>query len=558
MERLLHKLLQSSASRYPDGIAVIDGDRSVTYGELERRSNHLSHVLLRLGVARHDRIGLYLDKSLESVLGIYAVLKSGAAYVPLDPQAPMSRLAYIARDCDMRVLLTGKEKVSSWRALLEAAPNLRTLIVLNGSDTDVSDPPPRIRVLTLEALDGAPDNTPQVSTIDLDLSYILYTSGSTGDPKGVMLSHLNALTFVDWAVETFDVGPEDRLSNHAPLHFDLSIFDLFAAAKAAAAVILVPPQTSVFPIQISRFIEQQRITIWYSVPSVLSMLVQRGKLRVGDFPRLRKILFAGEVFPTKHLRALMRLLPHVSFFDLYGPTETNVCTYYEVPDLPDGHDEPIPIGRAISNVEVFAVSDDGSLTPPGEVGELFVRGSSVMLGYWGDTRRTTGSLVPYPVEGGACDRVYKTGDLVRQGEDGNYRFLGRRDSQIKSRGYRIELGEIETALFSHPSVVDCAAIAIPDELITNRIEAYVVVRDSTTQGDLVRFCADRIPRYMIPEAFEFREMLPKTSTGKIDRRSLSAEPRRSREGGEDDHTGTSSPIHRSRGRPRGGQGSAHR
>lgn len=523
MEHLLHHLLHSSAKGHPDRIAVIDGDRRVTYDELERRSNQLSHLLLRLGAGRHDRIGLYLDKSFESVLGIYAVLKAGAAYVPFDPQAPASRLAYVARDCDIKVLLTGKEKARLWGALMETAPDLDTFVVLNGRDADVSDPPAGVRVLTVEALDTVPDMAPSVPTIDLDLAYILYTSGSTGDPKGVMLSHLNALTFVDWAAEAFQVGPDDRLSNHAPLHFDLSVFDLFAAAKSAAAVVLVPGGMSVFPIQISRFIEEHGITIWYSVPSVLSMLVQRGNLKAGDFPGLRTILFAGEVFPTKYLRALMNLLPHVSFFNLYGPTETNVCTYYEVPPLPEGSFQPVPIGTAISNVEVFAVSEDGKPTPPGEVGEFFVRGSSVTHGYWGDPSRTAASLVSHPFGGGARDRAYKTGDLVQQEKDGNYRLLGRRDSQIKSRGYRIELGEIETALFAHPSVVDCAVIAISDELITNRIKAYVVVRDSATRADLVRFCADRIPRYMIPEAFEFREMLPKTSTGKVDRRALSAE-----------------------------------
>ena len=244
-------------------------------------------------------------------------------------------------------------------------------------------------------------------------------------------------------VERFEVGPDDRLSNHAPLHFDLSIFDLYVAAMASATVVLVPSGLSVFPVQIRDFIDQRKITIWYSVPSILSMLTLRGGLQVGALPGLRTILFAGEVFPTKYLRQLMTLLPHVRFFNLYGPTETNVCTYFEVASIPEPATEPIPIGRSIDGVEVFGVTDDGRAAEPGEVGELFVHGPTVMRGYWGDAERTGRSLVRDPT-GRFHQPVYRTGDLVRQRANGDYRLSGRRDHQIKSRGYRIELGEVES------------------------------------------------------------------------------------------------------------------
>ena len=257
-----------------------------------------------------------------------------------------------------------------------------------------------------------------------------------------MLSHRNALAFVEWAAERFAVRADDRLSSHAPLHFDLSIFDVFAAATAGASVTLVPRHASVFPLEVVRFIEERGITVWYSVPSILTMLTLRGNLGPGSCPTLRTILFAGEVFPTKHLRRLMAALPHVGFFNLYGPTETNVCTYYEVPPLADDA-APIPIGEAIPNVEVFAVTADGHRARPGEEGELWVRGPTVMQGYWGDPERTARSLVPDPLGTGPRDPAYRTGDLVRAGADGTFQLLGRRDHQIKSRGYRIELQEIE-------------------------------------------------------------------------------------------------------------------
>jgi amino acid adenylation domain-containing protein len=519
MRYLLHHLLESSAKRYPDRIAIVDGDRTVTYAELDRRANQLAHTLGDLGVARGDRVGLYLEKSLESLVGIYGVLKAGAAYVPLDQNAPTARLGYIAGNCEIRVLLTGKERSALWEELLANGAPLETLVVLN--DRVTSTGVEGTRIVTADDVAARPEATPGIEGIGLDLAYILYTSGSTGQPKGVMLSHLNALTFVEWAGERFEVRPEDRLSNHAPFHFDLTILDIFAAARAGAAMVIVPPQVSVFPMEVRKFIEENHITVWYSVPSILSMLALRGSLEGGEFPRLRTILFAGEVFPTKYLRRLMHLLPHVEFFNLYGPTETNVCTYYEVPSLPEDQSEPIPIGKAVADVEVFAVTDEGRVANSGEVGELHVRGTTVMQGYWGDRQRSQGVLFPNPYGGEVRDPVYRTGDLVRRAEDGNFHLLGRRDHQIKSRGYRIELGEVETALYAHPAVVECAAVAIPDELITNRIVAHVVVRDSVGPRDLIRFCAKRIPRYMVPEAVEILETLPKTSTGKIDRQALS-------------------------------------
>lgn len=517
MEYLLHHLLEASARRDPDRTAIVDRDRSITYGELDARSNQLAHALLELGLTRGDRVGLYLDKSLESLIGIYGVLKAGGTYVPFDPKAPTSRLGYIARNCGIRAMVSAADKSAAWAGIAEGS-SLEAIVV---ASSDVRLPAPEgVRLVDASVLRSRSEMSPGVEGIDLDLAYILYTSGSTGEPKGVMLSHRNALTFVEWGVERFGVTADDRLSNHAPLHFDLTILDIFAAASAGATMVIVPSETSVFPIEVRNFIEESEITVWYSVPSVLTMLTLRGGLATGSFPRLRTLLFAGEVFPAKYLRRLMTVLPHVSFFNLYGPTETNVCTFYEVPELPEDQTETIPIGRAIDNVEVFAVTEDGRVAGTGETGELYVRGTTIMQGYWGDAARTGRVLFPDPFGEQVRDPVYRTGDLVRRDEDGNYRLFGRRDHQIKSRGYRIELGEIESALYAHPDVLECAVMAEADELITNRIKAYVVTAKGVGEAELVRFCEERIPRYMIPEEYVFADELPKTSTGKIDRQAL--------------------------------------
>jgi len=516
---LLHEGVAVTAASAPERVAIVDGDRALSYGELDARSNQVANLLGSLGVGHGDRVCLWLDKSFEAVVGLYGVLKAGAAYVPLDPRAPTARIAGIVADCQPRVLLTSVKQRNSWP---QVATHVDWLVVLD-APADAAD----VAEVTLGATVAGSDEVavqPTHATAtepDLDdLAYILYTSGSTGVPKGVMLSHRNGVAFVAWAVDAVGVTHHDRVSSHAPLHFDLSTFDLFGAARAGAPVVLVPRAASLFPVEMARFIDQAEITVWYSVPSVLAMLADRGGLEVGALPSLRAVLFAGEVFPTPHLHRLMTLLPHAAFWNLYGPTETNVCTAYAVPAPPAPGDPDIPIGAAISGVDTIAVTDDGTLAVSGEVGELLVAGPTVMHGYWGDAERTAQKLVTDPLDDGDSRPWYRTGDLVVEQADGNYRFLGRRDNQIKSRGYRIELGDIETALHTHALVAECAAVAVPDPMVTNRIQAWVVATADVTSTELTAHCAARLPSYMVPERFCFLDVLPRTSTDKIDRREL--------------------------------------
>ncbi|MGH8923039.1 MAG: amino acid adenylation domain-containing protein [Acidimicrobiia bacterium] len=510
MRYLLHQLLEESAARFPDRIAVRDQGKSISYRELDQRSNQLARLFLAEGVSGGNRIGLFLDKSIDAVIAIYGILKAGAAYVPLDPRAPAARVGYIASDCGLSWLISGGRQIGKLAELIEAGAKLEHVVTL--ADTSpLADS--QLRHWRADDLDGHPFHPLLRSGIDQNLAYILYTSGSTGQPKGVMLTHRNALGFVEWTVEELGITHVDRLSSHAPFHFDLSIFDLFAAAAAGASVSLVPTVTSVFPVEVAKFIEGERISLWYSVPSILSLLSQHGDLEAGALPELRAMVFAGEVFPSKYLARLMDQLPHVAFHNWYGPTETNVCTAFHVEAPPDPAGPDIPIGRAIKNVETIVVAADGRRAATDEVGELYVRGATVMSGYWADPDKTASRLVPNPIDPASPDLCYRTGDLVAEQEDGNYRFFGRRDHQIKSRGYRIELGEIETALNSHPAVMECAVVAVPDDVISNRLLAHVVVEGAADQNDLIAWCASLIPRYMIPESFLFSEELPKTSTG---------------------------------------------
>jgi amino acid adenylation domain-containing protein len=513
----LGRRLTIAAERAPGAAALVDGSRTLTYAELEAAANRLAGTLRAHGVGPGDRVGVHLAKSADAVTALYGVMKAGAAYVPFDAKAPPARLGYIAADCGITTLVSAPALAATWAGLAAEGAPLQAILTPGGEPPD-GTAPVGAHVVGAAEVAAAPD-APAAVTVDLDdLAYILYTSGSTGRPKGVMLSHRNATAFVDWGVREIGVTGEDRLSSHAPFHFDLSVFDLYAASTAGACVVLVPAATSVFPPQVARFIREQAITVWYSVPSVLTLLVERGGVTDGDFEQLRTIIFAGEIFPVKLLRRLMARLAHVRFANWYGPTETNVCTAYWVPGPPAEDALDIPIGAPIDGVEGFVVDEAGAALPDGETGELLVRGPTVMRGYWGDAERTDRSLVADPRPGVAPGVAYRTGDLVRLDADGNYRFFGRRDHQIKSRGHRIELGDIEAALLAHADVRECVVVPVPDEHVTNLIRACVAA--DVDEAELRRHCLAVLPRYMVPDQFEFHDALPRTSTDKLDRQAL--------------------------------------
>jgi amino acid adenylation domain-containing protein len=525
---ILQQLLTRSAAKYPEKLAVWARNRSLTYRQLDERSTQLAHLLRQRGLKKGGRVGIFFPKCVESLVCMFGVLKAGGVYVPLDPQQPADRIGYIIENCGIRVLLTNKDRRATLGADLVNTLDYCVMTDDSGSPSNGNGNSSGNKVVPWAMLREFPASpTPEVTLTETDLAYILYTSGSTGRPKGVMLSHQNALTFVEWCAEKFHMTADDRVSNHAPLHFDLSVFDVYNAMEAGATVYLVTEDLALFPASLAKFIEEKQITVWYSVPSALMLLLLHANLTPEKIPHLRTILFAGEVFPMKYLRQLADLLPSVDLFNLYGPTETNVCTYYRVERERLATLDKLPIGIACENTEVFAVNDqDQIVTTPGEGGELYVRGPAVTYGYWADTEKTAKMVVPNRFQKNFNENTYRTGDLVTLAEDGNYFFQGRRDSQIKSRGYRIELGEIESALLSHPNVREAAAVAIPDDLVGNRIKAVVAAHQDRELkvAELQQFCGTRIPKYMIPEQIEFCESLPKTSTGKIDRVRLTQEP----------------------------------
>lgn len=520
MAFLLWHGLRDSARRHPDRAAVEWRAEALTYRQLDELSDAIAATLRAAGVGPGHRVGLYTPKTHRSIAAILGVSKAGAAYVPIDPHAPAMRAAFILGDCAVSAVIASGDRLETLAEHQATLPALRAAIRTDDGGAPGSGWVPTTRWTDL-VRDPAFVPTAAVET---DPAYLLYTSGSTGKPKGVIITHRNALTFIDWGVETFAVRPEDRLSSHAPLHFDLSVFDVYVALASGACVVLVPDQVAPFPGPLSRWIADRGITVWYSVPSALVRMLLHGDLAGTPHPALRTVLFAGEVFPQKYLRETMRALDGAAFFNLYGPTETNVCTWYAVPRTLDAESTAIPIGIACANTEVFAVDAEGRLVPDGEEGELLVRGGTVMAGYWGLAERTAQSLVRNPLQGAFEDRVYRTGDLVKRDADGNHWFIGRRDHMVKSRGYRIELGDVEAALHAHELVKEAAVIAVPDDEVGARLHAFVAPTDGAalTVEMLHAFCLKRLPPYMVPESFLVREELPKTSTGKTDRQALAA------------------------------------
>jgi amino acid adenylation domain-containing protein len=512
----LQEFLARAAEAFPRHTAIEEPEHgAITYAELASLSDQLRDRLRSLDVRSGDRVGICMRKSIDAIASIFGILKAGAAYVPVDPGAPAARNAYILHDCGVKAVIMESRFETKLTAEIEPLGSKPRLFLLEGvggglplrnalGQGEAQEP-----ALARETASPAPD----------DLAYILYTSGSTGKPKGVMLSQRNAVSFVDWCSEVFEPQAGDRFSSHAPLHFDLSILDVFVTIKHGATLILIGEGIGKDPVRLAPLIAEKRISVWYSAPSILSLLAQYGNLERYDYSALRLVLFAGEVFPVKHLRSLHALLPRRRYFNLYGPTETNVCTFYEIPTpIPDERTTPFPIGKTCSHVRTKIMDEGGQEVLEGGEGELCVNGSGVMQGYWNLPEQSARAFLTDP-DG---QRWYKTGDIVATDEEGNYLFVGRRDRMVKRRGYRVELGEIEATLYRHPTVKEAAVIALADAEAGIRIKAFLSCREGKRLSlvQVKRFCAEHLPLYMIPDLFAFREALPKTSTDKVDYQRL--------------------------------------
>jgi amino acid adenylation domain-containing protein len=518
-------MLQNYASRAaalnPSAIAVaMQGDR-ITYGELEAESNRLARMLIDEGCRQGDRVCLFTEKSPAAIVAMHAVLKAGAAYVPIDLASPVARIAKIVDAAEPRFVFTS----------LNAAPLIDELIArgllrapvgfLETGNVATDQRSPRFHPGHWSSVSAEPlacNSSPD------QLAHLLFTSGSTGAPKGVAITHGSVVAFVEWAVTYFGYRTGERHSGHPPLHFDLSTFDVYGTFAAGGELHLVPPSLGIDPRRLAAFIRENQLTQWFSVPSVLTYLAKFDVIEQDDFPSLERLLWCGEVLPTPILAHWMRRLPHVEFTNLYGPTEATIASsYFTVSDRPADESASIPIGVACAGEELLVLDSARAPLPPGVIGEIFIAGAGLSPGYWRDRAKTAAAFVADPRPGRAGQRIYRTGDLGRIRNDGLIEFLGRADSQIKSRGYRIELGEIEAALSGIPEVRECAVVAADSGGFegTAICCGYAPVAGEMLEAAGLRAeLARLLPPYMLPTRWQRYDSLPKNINGKIDRRAI--------------------------------------
>ena len=532
MKQLLQNWVGRQAELRPDARCIVYGSESLTYAELEQRSNQLAHLLRQSGCQKGDRVCLLLPKSPGAILGMIGALKAGCMHVPIDSASPAARNLRILGSCEPRCILAAGPVVSLLDEFL-ADDRFRGRISVGWLEARKPEPKNFQPAFVNADLQSVPAHPISQEGDSGDPAHILFTSGSTGTPKGVVITHANVIAFVTWALKHFGIDHTDRFSGHTPFHFDLSTFDIFGTLAAGAELHLVPPGIALVPPKLVEFIRNSRLTQWFSVPSVLNYMAKFNALRQDDFPLLRRVLWCGEVLPTPALIYWMERLPHVRFTNLYGPTEATIASsYWDVRQCPKNAQEPIPIGQACGGEELLILDDDLQPTPPGEIGNLYIGGAGLSPGYWRDTEKTAAAFLPDPrpatVPRAAKvstddDRLYRSGDLAWRDQCGCIYFVGRADAQIKSRGYRVELGEIETALNSCEALDECAIVAIPSENFGGWMIccAYVARQGASLNQSMLRNHLEKlVPAYMLPVRWMPFPALPKNANGKIDRPRL--------------------------------------
>lgn len=517
---LVHDWLRRSVRRFPDKEALVCGQQRFTYRMLDRLTEHLAVVLKEMHVKRQDRIVIFLDNSPEIVISLYGILKSGGVFIILAGSVKQAKLRYILENSEADILIThtSKTKVVS-EALDQLQRKIRTIWV--GSKEQI--PAELIQssqvwdeiFFDLSNTDRANEVNSQLPrSIDVDLATLIYTSGSTGEPKGVMSTHHNMISAARSIIQYIGNEHDDVILNALPLSFDYGLYQVIMAVMFGGTVVL--EQSFIFLHNILTRIAEEKVTGFPIVPTMVAMLLKMRDLSGYDLGSLRYITNTGAALPVEHIRSLQKLLPHVRIFSMFGLTECKRVCYLQPEEL---EKRPSSVGKAMPNCEVFVVDEEGNEVDPGQTGELIVRGSNVMQGYWKDPELTakTYKQKQYPVE-----RVLCSGDNFRKDDSGFLYFLGRKDDMIKSKGERISAKEVENILCSLEGIAEAAVIGVPDEILGQAIKIYIVTLApyKLTEKRVMRYCVENMETFMVPKYVEFMDELPKTPNGKINKKQL--------------------------------------
>ena len=514
----VEQFLENSASQYPDKLALIWGNERFTYRQIEEEANRLAHALVAAGVQRGDRVVTFLPNSVEAVLSIFATLKAGAVFVVLNPTTKPDKLAYVLNNCRASALVTWGGRLACSSACWSEIPHLRSVFMLGASEAQAAAAGlAGKKLIPLEQVRRGRGSIqpPDKKCIDIDLAALIYTSGSTGRPKGVMVTHLNIVSAATSITAYLENTADDIVINVLPLAFDYGLYQLLMMFKVGGTLVL--HDSFAFPKVVIEKMIQEGVTGLPIVPTISALLLQTDLAKY-TFPKLRYITNTAAALPLEHIRKLRALFPQVKLYSMYGLTECKRVSYLP-PEQADIR--PGSVGRGMPNEEVYVVDEHGNRLGPGAVGELVVRGSNVMKGYWELPEETDRCLKPGLLPG---EKVLYTGDLFYADEEGYLYFVGRKDDIIKTRGEKVSPREVEDVIYALDGVVEVAVIGVPDPVLGSAIRAVVTLRPGAqlTKQEVLRHCAAKLEDFMVPKILEFHSSLPKTESGKISKRAIAA------------------------------------
>ena len=489
----VESFLLESAHRFPDKTALVAGPERLSYEELAKRAAAFAAHLAKLGLQRGERVVIFLHNSPEAVVAVFGTLLAGGIFSVVNPSTKSEKLAYILNHCTAKVLVTEPRLEPIAHAAHERAPAVAATLVTPFNFQPAPLPSPGI---------------------DLDIAMIVYTSGSTGFPKGVTMTHANIVAAATSITTYLESRESDVVLSVLPLAFDYGLYQVLMCAKVGATLVLEKSFT--YPAVVLEKLKSERVTGFPLVPTLAAMLLQMKHLTPEMFPDLRYLTNTAAALPRAHIERLRDLFPQAKLYSMYGLTECKRCTYLPPEQLAK---RPDSVGIAIPGTEAYVVDEQGERVPPGGTGELVIRGAHVMKGYWNDEAATARVLKPGPYP---WEKVLHTGDLFRTDEEGYLYFVSRKDDIIKTRGEKVSPKEVENVLYELPGIREAAVIGVPDPMLGMAIKAIVAAEDGLTERDVIRHCAARLEDFMVPSIVEFRGQLPKSENGKISRKELAA------------------------------------